>query len=447
MQQGASPARSLKKEKKGDIGMHGIFKSKITKNALWLIGGKILYKLVAFLVGVAVARYLGPADYGLLGYASAFTTFFFSLATLGIHSVIVKKLVEAPENGGTVLGTVLLLQGISSLFSIFMISGLVLLLDRGEPLTIAVVLLNSLGLFFQMLDVMRYWFQSRLESRYAAIAMTASYLIASLYKLWLVLSAKSVLWFAAAVSIDHLMAAAILFALYIRKKGPKLRVSSAVARELLQSSYPFILSGLMVAVYGATDKWMLKQLLGEEAVGYYGTALSLSGAWVFVLAAIIDSMKPDIMRLCDTDRTAYRKKNLTLYRIVFYLSVLMGLFITVFAEQGILFLYGASYLGATAPLRIVTWYVAFSYLGVARDIWVICEGLQRHLPGLYIGSAVINVMLNVLLIPPLGAVGAAAATLITQVSTILVMPLLIPPMRPNLKLMLDAILFKHERRN
>ncbi len=422
--------------------MQGIFQNKITKNALWLIGGKLVYKLVAFLVGVAVARYLGPADYGLLGYAGAFTTFFFSLATLGIHSVIVKRLVEAPEKGGAVLGTVLLLQGISSLLSILIILGLVLLLDRGEPLTVAVVLLNSLGLFFQMLDVMQYWFQSRLESRYAAIAMTLSYLITSVYKLWLILSAKGVLWFAAAISIDHLLAAVILFALYIHKKGPKLRVSCAVAKELLQSSYPFILSGLMVAVYGATDKWMLKQLLSEEAVGYYGTALSLSGAWVFVLAAIIDSMKPDIMRLSGTDRAAYEKKNIALYRIVFYLSLPMGLFITVFAEQGIRFLYGESYSAAVAPLRIVAWYVAFSHLGVARDIWVICEGLQRHLPKLYIGSAVINVMLNILLIPPLGAVGAAAATLITQVSTILVMPLLIPPMRPNLKLMLKAILFK-----
>ena len=94
------------------------------------------------------------------------------------------------------------------------------------------------------------------------------------------------------------------------------------------------------------------------------------------------------------------------------------------------------------PLRIIVWYTAFSYLGVARNAWMVCENRQKYLKYLYISAAIINVILNVLLIPQWGASGAAAASLITQMSTIL-LPAVIRPLRPNAKLMMDAVLLRN----
>ena len=97
---------------------------------------------------------------------------------------------------------------------------------------------------------------------------------------------------------------------------------------------------------------------------------------------------------------------------------------------------------AVQPLRIVTWYVAFSYLGVARDTWIVCEGKQKHLPVIYIGAAVTNVILNAVLIPRWSASGAAMASLITQISTILLFPLLIKDYRPNVRLMIKGMMMR-----
>ena len=97
---------------------------------------------------------------------------------------------------------------------------------------------------------------------------------------------------------------------------------------------------------------------------------------------------------------------------------------------------------AVTPLRIVVWYVAFSYLGVARDIWIVCERKQKYLKYLYVGSAALNVVLNLILIPIWGISGAALATLMTQFSTIFLFPLFIIDFRPNVRLMLDAIKLK-----
>ena len=95
-----------------------------------------------------------------------------------------------------------------------------------------------------------------------------------------------------------------------------------------------------------------------------------------------------------------------------------------------------------APLRIVVWYTAFSCLGGARNVWIVCENKQKYLKYLYFGAAAINVLLNLLLIPIFGTSGAAAASLITQISTTVVLPAVIRPLRENAKMMLDAVLLR-----
>ena len=91
-----------------------LLKNKVVKNAGWIIGGKITNKLLAFVVGIFAARYLGPSNYGLINYAAAYATFFASLCTLGINSIIVKAFVDEPEKQGETIGTALLLRTVSS---------------------------------------------------------------------------------------------------------------------------------------------------------------------------------------------------------------------------------------------------------------------------------------------------------------------------------------------
>ncbi len=142
------------------------------------------------------------------------------------------------------------------------------------------------------------------------------------------------------------------------------------------------------------------------------------------------------------DRLRYERKNRQLYAIVIYASLFVSALICLIAKPFVVTLYGEKYLAAVMPLRIVVWYTAFSYLGVARNAWMVCENQQKYLKYLYISAAALNVVLNLALIPLWGASGAAAASLITQVSTTILLPALIRPLRPNAKLMLDAVLLR-----
>ena len=413
------------------------------KNAGWIISGKVFNKLLAFIVGILTANYLGSSNYGLVNYAAAYTTFFASLCSLGINSVIIKNFVDYPDEQGTAIGTSLLMRAVSSILSVIMIVGIVSVVDRGKTVTLVVTVLCSLGLVFQIFDTLNSWFQSRLESRYPATAAIISYTIVSVLKIFLLIQRKSVYWFAAAASVEYLITAIFLVGVYIARKGPALSLSLKKGIQLLKSSNSFIAAGLMVSVYASVDRMMLHHMMDDNAVGNYAIAVSLSTTWAFVLSAIIDSLSPGIMKLYQEDRRQYERKNRQLYAVVFYICFAASIFICVFASPMIHLLYKHNYDGAVAPLRIVVWYTAFSYLGVARNTWMVCENKQKYLMSLYAVAAVLNVVMNAIMIPLWGSAGAAMASLLTQISTTMVIPLFISDLRPNTKLLVEAILLKN----
>lgn len=113
-----------------------------------------------------------------------------------------------------------------------------------------------------------------------------------------------------------------------------------------------------------------------------------------------------------------------------------------FGRFAIVLVYGEAYEPAADTLKVICWYTIFSYLGVARNSWVVCEKKQKYLKYMYLSAAIINVILNYFLIPIMGTLGAALASLITQICTSLILPALIKDMRPNTKLMLEAFILR-----
>lgn len=421
------------------------FKNKEAKNAGWLITGRLVQMILSFIVSIFTARYLGPSNFGVINYAGAYVAFFTSLCTLGINSVILKDFVDNPDKQGETIGTVIFFRFLSSIFSCIMIITIVYFVDYGENITLAVVALSSVALIFQIFDTINFWFQSKYQSKVTSIATLIAYLSISIYKIILLVLGKDIRWFAFATSVDYIMLAIVLLISYRKYNGPRLSISFKKGKYLLSRSYHYIFSGMMVAIYGQVDKMMLKKMLDETTVGYYSLAFSVNLMWVFVLQAIIDSMFPTIMKLYKEDREKYLKKNRQLYSLVIYISVFVAVVLILFGKVAIKYVYGNEYIPAAAPLRIITWYTIFSYLGVARNAWIVCENKQKYLKYMYMSAVVINVVLNYIMIPKYGASGAAFASLITQISTCILLPCCIKDMRPNVHLIIDALFLRKIR--
>ena len=128
-----------------------LLSSKVTRNASWIIAGRVYHMLLAFFVGLLTARYLGPSNFGLINYAATYTSFFASFCTLGINSVIVKNFVDHPDEEGETVGSAIVLRTVSSVLSVLMMVCITLIADKGETTTHIVVFLCGIGVVFQVI--------------------------------------------------------------------------------------------------------------------------------------------------------------------------------------------------------------------------------------------------------------------------------------------------------
>ncbi len=413
--------------------------NKIVKNASWIIVCKIAQSVLNLVVSMITARYLGPSNYGLITYASSIVAFIVPLVQLGINCILVQDLVDHPTESGRTIGTATLLTTFSSFIGVVGILAFTTVVNHNEKDTIIVTVLYSISMFFQMTEMIQYWYQSKLLSKYVSVVSLISRVIVSAYKIYIVIEGKSIYWFAIVNSLDYLIISVCLFVIYFKLGGQKLSFSGNTAKGMLSKSKHFIISGMMVSVFGQTDKIMLKLMIGDAESGYYSAAITCATMSVFLFTAITDSFRPVIFENKKTDRLAYRQNTTRLYSIIIYMALCQSVVLTLFAEPMIKLLYGADYLSASKILRIITWYSAFSYLGNARNIWFLAEEKQKYVWITNLVGAIINVVGNFILIPLWGACGAAAASVVTQFITNFAISFFIKPIRQNGIWMIEAL--------
>lgn len=414
--------------------------NQILQNAAWIVGCKIAQSVLNVLVTMLTARFYGPANYGLLNYAASVVAFAAPLMKLGLSTTLVQEIVNDPRQEGTTLGTALAMNLAASLLSLAGIAAFVSLANPGQTITLVVCLLYGLNLPFQALEMLQYWFQAKLRSKYMSISMLVAYILVSAYKLFLLITGKSICWFAISQALDYGIISLCLLVIYHRLGGQKLRFSPKRGREMLKKSRYYIVSSLMITVFAQTDKIMLKGMLGDTVTGYYSAAVNCAGLTSFLFSAIIDSAKPPILRSAKGEnQDDFRKKMTLLYQVVIYLSLAQCVGIVLFAPWIIRILYGSAYQPAIPILRIAVWYTTFSYLGSARTVWILGKEKHNLLWRINLYGALANVVLNLLLIRLWGANGAALASLVTQIFTNVLIGFLDPQLRENNALMLHGL--------
>lgn len=403
--------------------------NKVIKNASWIIICRVIQALLALIISMITARYLGPSNYGLLNYIISIVAFVLPVMKLGITSILVQEFISEPEKEGETLGTSLVLCFISAIVCIIGVNLFVRLSNAGEYDTIIVCALYSSILIFQVFEMINYWFQAKLLAKYSSIVALIAYVIVSIYKIYLLITQKNIYWFSVANTLDYLFIAVGLLYIYKQKSTQKLCFNTEKAMKLLSTSKYYIISDLMVVIFAQTDRVMLKAMINNEATGYYSAAITCAGMSQFVFAAIIDSMRPTIFEKKKTSEEMYTLNLVRLFSIITYLSLAQSVVMTLLAPIIIQLLYGVQYLESVSALQIVVWYTTFSYLGSARNIWILAEGKQKYLWKINLFGAFVNVILNALLIPFIGVNGAALASLITQFLTNIVTGYIFSPIR------------------
>ena len=413
-------------------------KNSVFKNAAWIIGCKIVQSLISFVIGLLTARYLGPSNYGVISYVASVVAFALPIMQLGLKQTLVKEFIQSPDREGQVLGTALVINMISSIFCMLGSVAFVAIADAGDQITILVCALYSLTLIFQATEMTQYWFQSKLLSKYPSIATLCAYIVVALYKVFLLVTQKSVVWFALSNVLDYFLISVLLMIMYKKVGGQRLQINWQVGREMLSRSKYYIIPSLMVMIFQHTDRIMIKLMIGEAETGFYSAAITCIGISSFVFSAVIDSARPVILETKEKDQAAYEKRLMQLYSIITCMSLAQSIGMTLLAKPLVMVLYGSEYAKTASILAVAVWYVTFSYYGMVRNIWILAESKQKYLTGINVAGAIANIVLNVCLIPIWGAIGAAVASLVTQFFTNVVIGFIFKPIRHNNDLMVKS---------
>lgn len=392
----------------------GLLKEKSFGNMIWLMSDSILRLGMGFVVSVWLARYMGPSAFGAFNYAYAMIVIYSAVASLGMNGVVVRELIKGNVDTSTILGTSFFLQVVGSLLATSLVV-LTILILRPKDYDLLIVLLCMLpSVLLRSSDIIKYWFESIIASKYTVLAQNFAFFISSFIKILIILFKGSYLLIAVTVSIEALIVTVLLFYFYLYKKNSlNWKVSFVEAKRLLSISWPLILSGLALMLYMRIDQIMIGNMIGDAAVGIYSVAVKMVEIWYFVPVAIVSSIFPKIIKAKEEeDEASYNKRLQFLYDILVVISFCLAISVTIFSDWVINFCYGSHYSEASYLIKIYSWVSVFYFLSSASGRWYINEGLQKYALNRNVLGLIIGVILNYILIPIYGAAGSVYATLI-----------------------------------
>jgi PST family polysaccharide transporter len=384
-------------------------------NSVWLLADKILRMGVGLLVGVWIARYLGPEQFGMWNYSTAFAALFSALATLGLDGIVVRELIKNPKRQNALLGSAFVLKLVGGSLALLISVIAILLLHSNESITIWLVGISAAGFIFQSVSVVDCYFQAKVLSRFSVVAANTAFLLVTGMKVVLLLISGPLIAFALLGLCEVALTGLFLLAAY-RTNHLEMRewhCDRSLMLELLRESWPLILAGLAVALYMRIDMVMLQEMVGDHEVGIYAAATRLSEIWYFLPVVIVSSVSPSMIKLRENNFILYINRLRKLYFLMAWLAIGVSLPISLLSNDVINILYGDGYKESALVLRIHLWASIAVFLGVASSQYLLIEKLTnisfyRTLIGL-----ICNVLLNMFFIPIMGAVGAAIATVIS----------------------------------
>lgn len=383
-------------------------------NTTLLLGARGVQMVLALVVGALMARYLGPAQYGTYNYIISYTGLFVAISLLGVGTIMVKDMLEKPDGIYTILGTGLWLRFAGSIIACLLVVGIAGV-SENDPHIRWYLFIASLPPILKSFEVITYYFQAKVLSKYTVIAQMIALFIVSGLKLWFIEAEMDLVWFFYVMILDATIVMAITVFEYktLNQKIFSWSFDANYAKQLLKDSWPLIFSGFMATVYLKIDQVMINTMLDDASTGLYAAAVKLSEAWVSIPWIIGASLYPALVNSFKEDKMRFQERITQTYVLQIGVAVAIILPVVLLAVPITQFVFGEAYAASAIALQLHIGSLLFIFLGSVANRWLIIEGIQRYWMINSVIGAISNILLNLVLIPAMGINGAALATLLS----------------------------------
>ncbi|MCX6800228.1 MAG: flippase, partial [Candidatus Falkowbacteria bacterium] len=284
-----------------------------------------------------------------------------------------------------------------------------------DPILLGLIFIYSFSFIFSAFNIIDYYFQSQVLSKYPAMVTIAVGIISAILKVIAMTFGLGIIWLTAIYILESILTALGLIFFFIFK-GHSIKewiFDKKTALIILKDSWPLMISMVAWSIYMKIDQVMIKNMIGNEQNGIYAVAAKLAEFWYFIPGMICTSILPAIINAKKTSKELYEKRLSKLYLLMFCLSLFVALFISFFAYYIIYIIFGNQYLEAVTTLRIYVWAGIAVSLGTALSYYLIIENMTKITAIATVIGAVVNVILNFILIPRYGINGAAIASVVS----------------------------------
>lgn len=389
-------------------------KAKVISNVIWAVAGKVITLLSVLFVGILVARYLGPAQYGKMNYVISIISLFTVLSQFGMDNILVRELSKKEFSTNEILGTSLRLRILLAVTTIVLILTYVLLAAEETDVSM-MIMIYSLSMIFQSFDIIRHYFTSIVENEYIVKTEIGRTIFSAGIKIVLLLLKAPLYAFIIALVFDFVFLASGYLMSY-RKKGGSVkewRYNKKIARYLLKTSFPLLLSGGAVVVYQRIDQVMIANMLNDIQLGYFSTAASFVNVVLFIPQILATTVTPILVRYYKEDRERYEKESLRFIRFATWGVIAISLIVMIISYPLIRYTYGLEYIVAVPVLQILVFKSVGMTLSSTSGQLIIIEGIHKYAAIRNLLACGVCVICNYALIPKYGIIGSAWATIVT----------------------------------
>jgi O-antigen/teichoic acid export membrane protein len=394
------------------------------ENMFWLCFDRVFRMVAALAISLLIARHLGPAEFGKLGYAQSLVGIVGIISTFGLENILTKRILSHESSLETILGSAFYIRLIGALITNLITAIFAYLYFQNNHSMSLIIFLYSTTVIFQSIDVIKNYFEAEVTSKYVVWASNISFFLTLCLRIYFLYVKLDVTAFALSFAIDAIFCAILNYYFYYKKTHQHffLTFKKDEAKVLIRESFPLAVSGLSLILYMRLDALIIEHFLGIEMVGHYTAATRLTEVWYIIPTIFVSTFLPKLLRI-KNNPLEFAQKFRLMFKWIMISSFVLSCFLSIGASPLIKILYGTKYLHSIPILVVHSWTVFLIFIATLNNMWLIIYGLQKEILKRSVIGTVMNISLNILLTQKLGLIGVAISTVLSYFITAFVMDL------------------------
>lgn len=403
-------------------------KETLVKNSAWLLVGEISDRILSYFLIIILARMLGDVGLGEYSFIFAAVQTTFLLADMGVGDYIVREISQRPERTQELFSNAVFLK--FALTFTGLLATIIFALSTNKPVYIFVamiilsgrLILQNFGSLFEVV------FQSRNEMHFISGGQIIERLISLALGAFVLLKGKGLIIFFAVLFIAYTFKFIYQAISFMKKIGwcsIKSNLNIKTMKELLLGGIPLWLTGVFAFIYFRIDIIMLSLMVGDQIVGWYSAAYKLIDALNFIPYIIFGATFPSMSRLFIEDKEMLTNILNRVIRYLICLAIPITIGTILLSERILQFIYGKMFYNSTLVLQILIVAEALVFVTFIIAKTLNSMGKEKSVTYALASLSVFNIVLNYILIPKYTYIGAAIATVISEILSLIILTYLI----------------------